>query len=419
MFRPTRAARAIAFVASVATFLLGGVVFAGVADAHHPEIEATWACDGTVTYTAFAWAGTTPEARTNPSIDVHWTEDQSDPVPADAWTHVVNGAFDETNSFQFTGTFSTTSTADTIGLLVTEGADWANGTPRRGPGQEDASQFVRISRPDGCEEQQPTIIEEPETDPPPPPTPPAATIADPTCIDGGAVVTLTNPSTEPVPFTITFGTTTQVELVAPLATAHVLVPVGITETRIAVTAPGLAEVARTFALTCTRPTAMPTATIADATCAEEGALVELANTGGAPVTFTLAGPMATVRRDVPAGGEGSEIVHLPNGSGTITVTAPGMATVSRAFVLQCVAVAGEVIERPAVVRPAPLQVATPSVAPAVQVLASPEELPRTGAASTETLLLVSFSLLLVGLALTLAPVVGRRRATDRTTRTTA
>jgi hypothetical protein len=432
MSRPTRTARAAAFVASAAFFLLGGVVFAGSANAHHPEIEATWDCDGTVTYTARSWAGDTDDSKTNPSIDVSWTEDQAHftGVPADVWNHVRNDHFGPDNGFQFSGSFVVTTTAPTIGLFVTEGADWANGTARRGPGQEDASQFARIAAPEGCEEpptecpnvegdRQPADLPEdckqtPPEEPPvfePPVIPPSASIADATCLDGGAIVTLVNGGSSDVTFTVAGGAAPVVRQVGAGTTSYLVVPVGTTPNQILVTAPGMADVARTLSQNCARPTPNPAATIADASCTEEGALVELANTGTAPVTFTIAGPAGTVTRDVPAGGQGSEVVDLPGGSGTITVTAPGMTTVSRSFAVQCAAaeVRSEVIERPARVSPVNL------VAPVAAAQAAPAgELPRTGASSTELLFRLGAALLMVGLALALAPVVGRRRMTGTT-----
>lgn len=506
MARPTRFARLAAFAGAGATFLLSGAVLAGPAAAQYPEIEATWACDGTVASTARSRAGTTPGSKTNPTIDVAWTGDRAADfrrIPADAFVDLPSGRFGADNGFELSGSFVPAPAAGSVGVLVTEAADWADGTPRRGPGQEDDSQFVRLARPidcpppvEACVEGTPSLeavnltavggtatadfavagcgevglalpsassgapfdaepagfsagpgslsvalapcasevelgsggalladtTAGPPCPPPLPPetpeaVPPTAAIADPTCVDGGAVVTLTNPGTAPVAFTVAGAD----HAVAAGATQHVVVPVATTPSEIRVTAPGMADVVRTFAQDCTVAPARPSALVGDATCLEQGVLVELANAGAVPVTFTIAGPDGAVTRTVPAGGEGSEVVRLPAGGGRVVVTAPGMDDVVRSLQLECAAavpeVASEVEERPADVTASPRAVAAPARSPAaptpVAAAAPAAQLPRTGADGTATLLRLSFTLLLLGLVLTGAPVVGRRRAAGR------
>lgn len=147
----------------------------------------------------------------------------------------------------------------------------------------------------------------------------------------------------------------------------------------------------------------PAAEIGDALCLEQGALVELANTGDVPVTFTIQAGSTVVHRAVPAAGEGSEIVRLPAGVTEVTVSAPGMDPVTRRVDLVCTEVAAEVVEAtPVALQPAP----APASAPAHP---SGATLPRTGASTTTILAVVGTTLLLTGLALLRAPVVGRRR----------
>jgi hypothetical protein len=81
--------------------LLGAItvvpVFSGIASAHHSEISASVACDGTVSWTAKSWS--TGAEGTNPDIRVTKTVNS-------VTTPVGQGAFNNANNYQFSGTFA-------------------------------------------------------------------------------------------------------------------------------------------------------------------------------------------------------------------------------------------------------------------------------------------------------------------------
>ena len=492
MQRSTRTARWAAFTGGVAALLAGGVVFAGSAVAHHPEIEASWACDGTVSYTAHSWAGTTPEEKTNPSILVFWTDDQGGNfrhIAESEYTMLPSGHFGADNDYRFSGSFTTDTDAPTIGVHVREGGPWANGTPARSNGSFDDSQFVRLSRPTGCEVPEPVKVLPVETTPECPEGPArlASHAYDITRADGSVandVAQLRGQVDEGDVITATFTVAEGCEdLELTLATYRAPGPVfdrgtadeqvlfdhgtgtfdagpgsltatvpacfyqadfafgpvierfdpefygsrlidadnggsgpcvpdetetpTETETETEVEdevveqAPTPAPAAAPAAVAV--PTAVPSATVADAVCADGGALVSLANTGDAPVTFTIVGGATPVTRTIAGGGQVGELVALPEGPSTITVSAPGMADVSRAVTLDCAEVAGVAVVAPAAPT-ARSQAATPEVAAAST---APGTLPRTGADSTIALLLVGLGLLATGALCTTASA--RRR----------
>ena len=86
---------------SAVLVLLGAIIivpaFGGTASAHHSNIDASVACNGTVSWTATSWA--TGPAGTNPDIRVFKTV-------GNTTTQIAQGAFNNANNYQFSGTFA-------------------------------------------------------------------------------------------------------------------------------------------------------------------------------------------------------------------------------------------------------------------------------------------------------------------------
>ncbi|MEQ1702263.1 MAG: LPXTG cell wall anchor domain-containing protein [Ilumatobacteraceae bacterium] len=121
------AGRLTMFLVGTVITIVGAVAgTAGVASAHHPLIEASATCNGTVTFTATAW---TPEPpfnepghRTNPNITVAY---QVDGVGSS--TLVGTGAFTPQNNFTFSGQFTWPDGASSLKFTATAVGDWEIG----------------------------------------------------------------------------------------------------------------------------------------------------------------------------------------------------------------------------------------------------------------------------------------------------
>src|SRR6476469_9172686 len=102
--------------------LLGVVVvvpqFAGIASAHHSNISASVACDGTVSWTATSWS--TGAEGTNPKIEVTKTIGTTT-------THITFGAFNAADNYQFSGSFAWPGTATSVTVSSKPIAAWGNG----------------------------------------------------------------------------------------------------------------------------------------------------------------------------------------------------------------------------------------------------------------------------------------------------
>ena len=132
--------------------LLGAItivpVFSGLASAHHSNIEASVACDGTVSWTAKSWS--TGAEGTNTDIRVTKTVGTTT-------TQVGQGAFNNANNYQFSGTFAWPAGATSITVTSTPYATWGNGVvsnvgssvtvtkPTNCPGQPGVSKAVSCS----------------------------------------------------------------------------------------------------------------------------------------------------------------------------------------------------------------------------------------------------------------------------------
>src|SRR3954468_20095495 len=104
--------------------LLGAILivpaFSGTVSAHHSNISASVACDGTVSWKATSWA--TGPAGTNSDIRVFKA------IDGGAQQQIAKGAFNDADNYQFTGTFQWTSGANSITVTSTPFATWGNGT---------------------------------------------------------------------------------------------------------------------------------------------------------------------------------------------------------------------------------------------------------------------------------------------------
>jgi uncharacterized repeat protein (TIGR01451 family)/LPXTG-motif cell wall-anchored protein len=130
-----------------AVLLLLGVVttvpmFAGEVSAHHPDITGSVDCTATVSFTSTAWAGDgTAASRRNADIAVTLQiVSGSGTVPA-----AVHGAYTTANNYQFTGTFTWPTGANSITLTATAIAKWGNNTPAG-----DSRTTATIVKPTNC-----------------------------------------------------------------------------------------------------------------------------------------------------------------------------------------------------------------------------------------------------------------------------
>ncbi|MCU1485277.1 MAG: hypothetical protein JWN67_2023 [Actinomycetia bacterium] len=424
--RPSRLRKVVGFAGVSTVALLGSAFFAGAASAHHPEVSVTTDCSFDVDFTSTAWAPATDAQRTNPEIGVAYKVDGGSFValPQKAEYH-----YDKANGFSFSDELPALPAGwHEVTVKVTAIGQWGSGY--QGPDSREAS----VIAPDDCAA----------------PAQPSATIAEASCADHGAVVTLKNEGDTEVEFDVNGEKVT----VGPndTETKTVTFP-GDTDTTITVTAPGMDDVVETVDYHCAAPA--PSANVANATCADSGAIVHLVNGGDAPAEFTIqvpGSPDQTVT--VPANSTSDETVTLLAGTTkTITVTADDMDDVTKDVSYTCTTPTPPVDNTPVVVPPAPEQpvfVAPELVAPIVDVpvvsapvsssaaapataeatpaptssipgevlaaeatapAAAPSSatLPFTGS-STGPMTLTAFGSLLVGLAMAFA---GRRRTTQQ------
>jgi len=130
-----------------AVLLLTGVVttvpmLAGIASAHHPDITASAACTGVVSWTSTAWAGDgTVGSRTNSNIAVTLNiVSGSGTAPV-----AVNGAYTTANGYTFSGTFTWPTGATGITVTAKAMAKWGNNAAAG-----DARTTATITKPTNC-----------------------------------------------------------------------------------------------------------------------------------------------------------------------------------------------------------------------------------------------------------------------------
>jgi hypothetical protein len=122
----------------------------------YSEVAASMDCSGTVTWTATAWSGPTPDSRVNPDVRVWVSYDNGG-----TYTQVGAGQFDAADNFSFSGSFSA-GAASSVLVKVHEEANWPGG----GGDVPGEPHYATATRPGGCPTTPPTG---PPTGPPPPP----------------------------------------------------------------------------------------------------------------------------------------------------------------------------------------------------------------------------------------------------------
>jgi LPXTG-motif cell wall-anchored protein len=225
---------------------------------------------------------------------------------------------------------------------------------------------------------------------------PAASIADALCDDNGAEVTLTNPTSSAVDFTVSNGTSDSIVTVPTGEQRTITVEtVDGVPTTITVTADGMAPVTREIS-TCVGPVAAaaPAAEIGDATCIDHGSVVQLTNTGGEAVDFTITVPGAPdSTTTVPAGETVAVTVPTPADTmRSITVRAPGMADSVLDVTYTCAVAAGTGDDAGSGTGTGDIDAAIPTGG----TTTGAGELPRTGS-NTMVLLQLGLVTLIVGL----------------------
>lgn len=166
---------------------------------------------------------------------------------------------------------------------------------------------------------------------------PSAAVAA-SCQSQGGVVSLTNAGPQSVDFLVQVNSDapTTVTVAGNSSATH---NVGLTEgetATVTVTAPGMDDVVESITLDCQKPAAA----VANSDCAKSGIDVTLSNTGGeSPVTFSVQKGSGTPASVVV--GAGATVVHnvamAEDETATITVTAPGMTTVTKTVTRNCIA----------------------------------------------------------------------------------
>jgi hypothetical protein len=115
--------------------VLCALAFAPAAFAHHPVISGSFSCDGVVSYTATAWATSSglPGSRTNSDIRIYYNQLNGIAVTP---VQIGNGAFDQANSFAFSGTYNlqanVSSSVSSVRVTAVDAANWGNGTAPSG-----------------------------------------------------------------------------------------------------------------------------------------------------------------------------------------------------------------------------------------------------------------------------------------------
>jgi hypothetical protein len=300
------------FTGVSAAALLGSAFFATSAFAHHPEVSATTDCTGVVEFTATAWSGDSPnptirdQQRTNPEIGISYQLDGGAFVdlPQEAAYH-----FDAANGYSFGDEIEgLTAGWDHITVRATALGEWGSGYS--GPDHRETT----IDAATGCTT----------------PAQPSATVATPTCAEGGATVHLHNAGDDDAVFDVN-GTSYTVD-----QDEDVLVTFpGDTPTDITVTSGAYTETFSDLEYHCAAP--VPSATIADATCADTGTVVSLVNTGDAPADFTISVPgQPDVTVTVPANGTLDQPVALPeDATSTVTVVSGAVVDLSKDVTYDC------------------------------------------------------------------------------------
>ena len=299
--------------------LLGAIVivpgFGGTASAHHSNIAASVACNGTVSWTASSWA--TGASGTNTDIRVTKTVGSTT-------TSVQNGVFNNANNYQFSGTFAWPTGATSIIVSSKPFAPWGNGTV------SNTGSSVTVTKPNNCAGQ-PGVAKAV-----------SCVNTTPGHGDGKIVLTLTNNAglfASPVVFkvynpdqTSTFtnysvatGTSTDVTFASLTDGSHTV--------KILV---GSADHSQTFNVDCDSPIAAVSST-SSCVNGDGEVVVTLKNTGGEAVTFAVTNPKTGTTENVTVGADLTTTRTFGGfADGTYTVVIMvGTTNFSQTFTVDC------------------------------------------------------------------------------------
>jgi hypothetical protein len=296
--------KALVALCTVALGLVGLVVVAPTAFAHHAVLSASASCPApfaantyTVHYTSNSWttgagganAGMFIEYRLNGGT---WVTGPSYVFPNQATVPSVSGTFD----------VSSASPITSLAVRTNTNAAWGNGNTVPGPWPSAAG--VPVALPTGCQ----------------PPGQPGATVAD-SCAQGGFVVSVSNTGGAAVTFTVAAPAVaggsaafSQNPVVAGGTSASVLVPFAENETRTITVSSTEPAFNQTFTRTLDCRHGAAHATIINECASVNGAtgvMVEVTNTGDDSVSATVNGNPAQA---VAAGGSVSVFVAVTNGA---------------------------------------------------------------------------------------------------------
>ena len=298
-----------------AVLVLLGVVttvpmFAGVASAHHPEITASVSCTGVISWTSTAWATSDVNARKNSDIEVSLQiVSGSGTVPP-----AVHGAYTTANNYQFSGTFTWPTGANSITIKAKAIANWGNGAAGG-----DSRTTATITKPTNCGGT-PTVTK------------------DVTCVAGtpgngaGKVVfTFTNPATSPFANAVTYnipafnGTAATSFTVAKGATVtKTYTPIADGSYTVNITSGSSSPYTphtQTFTIDCDTP--IPAVSnVASCVSSNGKIIVTLSNTGGEAVTFAVTPPTG-----------GAPTNYTVNAGSSTPVTFTGMADATYTIVI--------------------------------------------------------------------------------------
>ncbi|MEP7202497.1 MAG: hypothetical protein ABI894_07805 [Ilumatobacteraceae bacterium] len=299
--------------------LLGAVVivpaFGGTASAHHSNIAASVDCNGTVSWTASSWA--TGPSGTNPDIRVTKTVGSTT-------TSVQNGAFNNANNYQFSGTFPWPSGAASIIVTSKPYAPWGNGVV------SNTGSSVTITKPSNCAGQ-PGVAKAV-----------SCVNTSPGHGDGKIVLTLSNnagifassvvfkvynpdQTTSFTNYSVATGTSTAVTF-TPLADGSHTVKILV----------GTADYTQTFTVDCDSPIAAVSST-SSCVNGDGQVVVTLKNTGGEAVTFVVTNPKTGTIENVSVGADLTTTRTFSGfADGTYTVVIKvGSTDFSQTFTVDC------------------------------------------------------------------------------------
>jgi len=257
---------------SAVLVLLGMVIivpaFSGTASAHHSNISASVACSGTVSWTATSWA--TGPAGTNTDIRVFKTVGSTT-------TQIGQGAFNEANGYQFSGTFTWPANTNSLTVTSKPYATWGNGTV------SPIGSSVTLTKPASCPGQ-PGVSKSV-----------SCTNSSPGNGDGNVTLTLTNNAGQ-FAGSVTFKvfnpdqTTLSTDYTVASGGSKTVTYGGLADGNHTVKIKvGTADYSQSFVIDCDSPVPSVTRTV---TCYNGDGQIEvtLANSGGDPVTFDITNP---------------------------------------------------------------------------------------------------------------------------------